>query len=96
MKQNVQLSKKKIALWFVGLLVAYMLIAIALYFLMGQQLYYRPSDGEFSLEQEFNCVQAPYEQRDVLYQRFTTTVQRVQKSVWGGKAPNLRKQPPLP
>lgn len=51
--------QKKIALWFVGLLVAYMLIATALYFLMGQQLYYRPSDGEFSLEQEFNCVQAP-------------------------------------
>lgn len=89
MKQNVQLSKKKIALWFVGLLVAYMLIATALYFLMGQQLYYRPSDGEFSLEQEFNCVQAPYEQRDVLYQRFTTTVQRVQKICLGWKSAQL-------
>lgn len=87
MKQNVKLPKRKIAVWCAIIVCVYAMLVVSLYFLMGEQLHFRTSRGNVEFQQ---VVESESTSFDVVTQRFTSKVQRLQivSVAWPAQQPS--------
>lgn len=87
MKQNVKLPKRKIAVWCAIIFCVYVMLVVSLYFLMGEQLHFRTSRGNVELQKAVNSESVSF---DVVTQRFTSKVQRLQivSVAWPAEQPS--------